>query len=223
MPRRPIIALVTAIALAAIGTLPVFGAALTNLNVRLISNVKPSANPLNYGDVWAENDIACLGVWLNYSVYNYGVGIYSISNPAAPVLLSVYSPSPTSQNQFELGAVRNKIGYFGSWSGGGLHVVSLTNPASPSLLCRIGATTGNVTNGFDRVHTIWLERNFLYEAAHVPGIVSVKVFDVSNPSAPVYLRDIVTTNTTKVHQITVRNKGAATILYTSGWGGNDNG
>src|SRR4029078_6229681 len=66
-------------------------------------------------------------------------------------------------------------------------------------------------------------RNFLYEAAHVPGIVSVKVFDVSNPSAPVYLRHIVTTNTTKVPQITVRNKGAAVILYTSGWGGADNG
>ncbi len=195
---------------------------LTNLNVRLISNVKPSANPLSYGDVWAENDIACLGVWLSYSTYNYGVGIYSISNPAAPVLLSIYNPSPTSQNQFELGAVRNKIGYFGSWSGGGLHIVSLTNPAAPVLLCRVGATTGNVTNGFDRVHTIWLERNFLYEAAHVAGIVSVKVFNVANPLAPVYLQDIVTTNTTKVHQITVRTKGASTILYTSGWGGNDN-
>src|SRR5882724_4974576 len=112
--------------------------ALTNLNIKLISNVKPSANPLSYGDVWAENDIACLGVWLNYSTYN---------------------PSPTSQNQGELGAVRNKIGYFGSWSGGGLHIVSLTNPSAPGLLCRVGATTGNVTNGFDRVHTIWLERN----------------------------------------------------------------
>jgi hypothetical protein len=195
---------------------------LTNLNIRLISNVRPSANPISYGDVWAENDLACLGVWLNYNTYNYGVGIYSISNPAAPFLLSVYSPSPTSQNQFELGAVRNRIGYFGSWSGGGLHIVSLTNPAAPLLICRVGATSGNVTNGFDRVHTIFLERNFLYEAAHVPGIVSVKVFDVSNPSLPVYLRDIVTTNTTKVHQITVRNKGNSTLLYTSGWGGNDN-
>jgi hypothetical protein len=198
-------------------------AALTNLNIHLVSNVKPSPNPISYGDVWAENDLACLGVWLNYSTYNYGVGIYSISNPAAPVLLGIYSPSPTSQNQFELGAVKNKIGYFGSWSGGGLHIVSLTNPAAPLLLCRVGATTGNVTNGFDRVHTVWLDGNFLYEAAHVPGIVSVKVFDVSNPLLPVYLRDIVTTNTTKVHQITVRNKGAQTLLFTSGWGGHDDG
>ncbi len=201
---------------------PLAHGALTNLNIRLVGSLKPSTNSLSYGDVWAENDIACLGVWLNFSP-SYGVGIISISNPAAPVLLSVYNPSPTSQNQFELGAVRNRIGYFGSWSGGGLHIVNLTNPASPQLLCRVGATTGNVTNGFDRVHTIWLERNFLYEAAHVAGIVSVKVFNVSNPSAPVYLQDIVTTNTTKVHQITVRNKGASTILYTSGWGGYDDG
>lgn len=196
---------------------------LTNLNLQLVSNVKPSTNAISYGDVWAEGDLACLGVWLGYSTYNYGVGIYSISNPAAPVLLSVYNPSPTSQNQFELGALRNRIGYFGSWSGGGLHIVSLTNPAAPLLLSRIGATTGTVTNGFDRVHTVFLERNYLYEAAHVAGIVSVKVFDVSNPFTPVYLQDIVTTNTTKVHQITVRNKGGQVILYTSGWGGNDNG
>lgn len=194
-----------------------------NLNLELVSNVKPTASPLSYGDVWAEGDLACLGVWLGYSTYNYGVGIYSLSNPAAPQLLSIYSPSPTSQNQFELGALRDRIGYFGSWSGGGLHIVSLTNPAAPQLLCRVGATTGNVTNGFDRVHTVFLERNYLYEAAHVAGIVSVKVFDVSNPAAPVYLQDIVTTNTTKVHQITVRNKGGQIILYTSGWGGNDNG
>ena len=66
--------------------------ALTNLNVRLVSNAKPSVNPVSYGDVWAEGDLACLGVWLNYSTYNYGVGIYSISNPAAPVLLSIKVP-----------------------------------------------------------------------------------------------------------------------------------
>lgn len=197
--------------------------AAANLNIKLVSILKPSANPLSYGDVWAENDIACMGVWLSYSTYNYGVGIFSISNPATPVLLSVYSPGPASQNQFELGALRNRIGYFGSWSGGGLHIVSLTNPASPTLLCRVGSTTGTVTNGFDRVHTVWLERNYLYEAAHVAGIQSVKVFDVSNPSLPVFLQNIVTTNTTKVHQITVRTKGPATLLFTSGWGGNDDG
>src|SRR5204863_3683881 len=85
------------------------------------------------------------------------------------------------------------------------------------------SSAGTITNGFDDVHTLFLERNFLYEAAHNPGIVSVKVFDVSNPSLPLYVRDIVTTNTTKVHQMTVGNKGTNTILYTSGWGGNSDG
>jgi hypothetical protein len=108
----------------------------------------------------------------------------------------------------------NRIGYFGSWSGGGVHIVSLTNPAAPQLLSRIGATTGTVTNGFDRVHTVFLERVFLYLAAHVPGLVSVKVFDVSNPILPVFLQDIVTTNTTKVHQMTVRNKGEVRCCFT---------
>src|SRR5437016_2706009 len=89
--------------------------ALTNLNIKLLSNAKPSTYPVSYGDVWAENDIACLGVWLNYSTYTNGVAIYSISNPANPVLLSVYNPTPLGNNQFELGAVRNKIGFFGSW------------------------------------------------------------------------------------------------------------
>jgi hypothetical protein len=132
---------------------------LTNLNLQFISKTNPVAGTISYGDVWAEGDLACLGVWLGYSANNYGVGIFSISNTAAPGLLSIYSPSPTSQNQFELGALRNRIGYFGSWSGGGLHIVSLTNPALPQLLCRVGATTGNVTNGFDRVHTVFLERS----------------------------------------------------------------
>ena len=190
---------------------------LTNLNLQLRSTLKPSANPISYGDVWAENDLAFLGVWLGYSTYSYGVGIISITNPDAPVLLSVYNSTNLSQNQFELGAVRNRIGYFGSWSSGGLHVVSLTNPASPAFLTRITAASGN---GFDRIHTVFLERDFLYEAAHVAGSVTVKVFSITNPVAPIFLRDITTTNTTKVHQMTVRNRGAQTLLFTSGWGGN---
>jgi hypothetical protein len=211
----------TSLFLAGVG--PSAAQTLTNLNLQLVSTAKPNTSPIDYGDVWAEGNLACLGVWRGYDAYSYGVGIYSISNPAAPILLSVYNSSPLSQNQFELGALRNRIGYFGSWSGGGVHIVSLTNPAAPQLLCRIGATTGNVTNGFDRVHTVFLERDYLYLAAHVPGIVSVKVFDVSNPTLPVYLQDVVTTNTTKVHQMTVRNKGGQVRLFTSGWGGNDNG
>jgi hypothetical protein len=198
----------------------------TKLNIRLVGTNRPPQASSGFGDVWAEGNIACLGVWTAYSTF--GVGIYDISNPASPSLLTVYNYSTTAQNRFEQGVIRNQILYAGCWggsgNGSGLHILSLTNPASPLLLSRITkSSAGTVTNGFDDVHTLFLERNFLYEAAHNAGIVSVKVFDVSNPSLPVYVRDIVTTNTTKVHQMTVGNKGASTILYTSGWGGNDNG
>ncbi|MEO6035701.1 MAG: immunoglobulin domain-containing protein, partial [Verrucomicrobiota bacterium] len=112
------------------------------------------------------------------------------------------------------GVVRNRIGYFGSWSGGGVHVVSLTNASAPLLLTRIDSSLG----GFNQVHTVFLERNFLYEAAHVAGINFVKVIDVSNPSAPFFVRDIISTNASKVHQITAIKKATSTILYTSDFG-----
>ncbi|MEO7297677.1 MAG: immunoglobulin domain-containing protein [Verrucomicrobiota bacterium] len=193
-----------------LGTLPVARAQ----NISLVSQREPNTNStISYGDTWGEGNIACLGIWLGYST-SYGVGIYDISNPSAPVLQSIYSSPTSSHNQFELGAVRNKIGYFGSWSGGGVHIVSLTNMALPTLLAQIGLVGG----GFDKVHTVFLERNFLYEAAHVAGVNTVKVINVTNPSAPSFVRNIVCTNAYKVHQITTVKKGTNTILYTSDFG-----
>ncbi|MFN7137839.1 MAG: immunoglobulin domain-containing protein, partial [Limisphaerales bacterium] len=190
-----------------------------NFNITPLSIARPYSGK-GYGDVWGEGDIACLGIYTGYNSGTlYGVGIYDISNPALPVFLANYRAASGSHNQFEHGMVRDRIGYFASWSGGGVHIVSLTNPASPQTLSAINTAS----NGFARVHTMFLERDFLYEAAHVAGIETVKVFNISNPSAPVFLQDIVTTNTTKVHQITVANKGTNVILYTSGWGGNSDG
>ena len=185
-----------------------------NINISFVSQREPNiSSSISYGDVWAEGNIACLGIWLGYST-SYGVGIYDISNPASPALLSVYSSPTSSHNQFELGVVRNRIGYFGSWSSGGVHIVSLTNASAPVLLSQIGSAGG----GFDKVHTVFLERNFLYEAAHVAGVNAVKVIDVSNPFAPFFVRDIVSTNASKVHQITAVKKGLSTLLYTSDFG-----
>ncbi|MBA4147489.1 MAG: fibronectin type III domain-containing protein [Verrucomicrobia bacterium] len=186
-----------------------------NFNITPLGNHRPLSGK-DYGDVWGEDNIACLGIWLGYSSSStpYGVGIYDISDPTEPTLLSTYLAASASHNQFEQGVVRNKIGYFASWSGGGVHIVSLTNPSSPQTLSIINTAS----NGFSRVHTMFLERDFLYEAAHVNNEQRVKIFDVSNPFAPIFLQDVVTTNTYKVHQITAAQKGANTILYTSGWG-----
>ncbi len=193
-----------------------------DFNITKYTNTIPLAGK-SYGDVWGEGNIACLGIWLGYSnLTYYGVGTYSITNPAAPVLLSTYvSADSFHHNQFEQGVVRNRIGYFGSWSGGGVHIVSLTNPSTPIRLSRITASTsgvGLVTNGFDRVHTLFLDRNFLYEAAHVDNTQSVKVFNISNPFAPVFVANIFSTNVVKVHQITAATNEGRVMLYTSGWG-----
>lgn len=209
-----------------------FGAVLSvnAQNISLVGTNKPVSGR-GYGDVWGEGNMACMGVWLSAIYASYGVGIFDISNPSSPALLTTYKPytGTTSANQFEQGVLRNKILYVGAWgnggnNGSGVHILSLTNPASPLLLSQITKNTaGSVTNGFNDVHTLFLERNFLYTAAHDVGTNTIKIFNVSNPFLPVYLWDVVTTNTTKVHQITVANKGTSTILYTSGWGGNDNG
>lgn len=185
-------------------------------NISLVGERGPFPSSHKYGDVWAEGDIACVGAFSKYpSTPSYGVAIFSITNPANPVLLSNYDPNPGGNNQFEQGVVRNRIGYFASWSGsgGGLHIISLTNPASPMLLSRIGRVTGTVTNGHDLVHTMFLERDFLYEADHATPVV--KVFNVGNPFAPTFVRNIVTTDPQRIHQITV----VSNRLFTSGWGG----
>jgi len=198
----------------------------TKVNVKLVGSHKPSVTLGGLGDVWGDGNIAIMGVWTSYT--NYGFGIYDISTPSAPNLIKTYNYSTTAANRFEQGVIRSNILYVGSWGGSsggsGLHIFTITNPAAPVRISRITASTaGTVINGFDNVHTLWLERDFLYEAAHNVDIVSVKVFNVTNPAAPAFLRDITTTNTTKVHQMTVRTKGAQTVLFTSGWGGNSDG
>ena len=188
-----------------------FSAQAQNINITLVSQREPNASSsIQYGDVWGDGNIACLGVYQGYTT-PYGVGIYNISTPSSPTLLTTYNTTG-SENQFEQGIVRSNIGYFASWSGGGLHIVSLTNPAVPLSIINVAS------NGFARVHTMFLERNFLYEAAHQNTTNWVKVFDVSDPAAPVFIRNITAAGAYKIHQITAIKKGAQTILYTSDFG-----
>ena len=49
-----------------------------NINISLVSQREPNiSSSISYGDVWAEDDIACLGIWLGYNTSN-GVGIYAV-------------------------------------------------------------------------------------------------------------------------------------------------
>lgn len=72
---------------------------------------------------------------------------------------------------------------------------------------------GSGIGGYDKVHNVFIENGFLYEADSRTN--KVKVFDVQTPDKPIFVRDIVTTDSVLIHDITVINSR----LYSSGWGG----
>ena len=175
-------------------------------NVRLRGHIDPFPGDFRYGDVWGEGHFAYLA---SYS--GYGIMIIDISDPALPVLAGYYNPP--EGGRFQDVVVINGIGYFSTESFGsgttGVHVVDVRDPAHPRLLSQI--TTAN--SGFQWVHELAVGEGILYEAdSRTP---TVKVFDVANPAAPVFVRDIVTTDPFFIHAISVINGR----LYTSGWGG----
>ncbi len=167
--------------------------------MQLVSQLDPFTGNNRYGDVWGAGNYAYIG-----SFSGSGVGIIDISNPSAPFLAANYGAV-----QFKDVKVQNNIGYFANDGGGGVDIVDLSNPASPSLLTQINVGL----NGFSSVHNVFSANGFLYEAN--TGTSTVKVFDVSTPSSPFFVRDIVTTDPTFIHDMTVVNNR----LYASGFGG----
>jgi hypothetical protein len=174
-------------------------------NIRLRSQMDPSsiASNLQYADLYGEGNIAVLGTYDASGAY-----IFDISNPDRPVLASWYNPSPAQQMLEAL--VRNSIGYFGSGNSGGVHVVNLTDPYHPALITKITSTNGG---GYNTIHEILLDGNYLYETdSRTP---TVKVINISNPAAPVFVRNIVTSDPRFIHAVHIANGR----LFTSGWGG----
>jgi uncharacterized protein (TIGR03437 family) len=173
-----------------------------DLNVRMLAQLDPFPDNNRYGDVWGEGNYAYLG-----SFNGSGVMIIDISNLSAPVLVGHYNPPIGAR--FQDVVVIGGIGYFSSESDGGVHIVDVRDAANPRLLSQITAAQ----NGYPRVHELFVADGVLYEAdSRTP---TVKVFDVRNPVAPVFVRDILTTDTRFIHNITALNGR----LYTSGWGG----
>src|SRR5437899_200518 len=85
----------------------------TKLNITLVASNNPPQATSGFGDVWGEGNLACMGVWTAYSTF--GIGIYDISTPSAPTLLTVYNYTNTVKNRFEQGVIRNRILYVGCW------------------------------------------------------------------------------------------------------------
>ena len=101
------------------------------------------------------------------------------------------------------------IGYFASDNGGGLHIVDLSDPTTPTLISQVTSAD----SGYNRIHNVFYADGFLYEADSRTQVV--KVFDVSDPNNPSFVRDITAAANPFVHDVTVRGSR----LYASGWSG----
>ena len=173
------------------------------VSFNLVKQLDPFSGDNRYGDVWGEGNYAYIG-----SFAGSGVGIIDISTPGSAFLAATYNVG-SSGSQFKDIKVHNGIGYFASDNGGGMHIVDLSDPTTPSLLSQITSSQG----GYNSIHNVFIDGGFLYEADSRTS--TVKVFDVSNPGSPAFVRDIVTTDPSFIHDITVVNNR----LYTSGFGG----
>ncbi|MEJ7860068.1 MAG: FG-GAP-like repeat-containing protein [Pyrinomonadaceae bacterium] len=178
--------------------------------VRLRSQITPDCqasfgNPKwKFADIYADGNIAVQGS------YNCrGAFIYDISNPDAPKLSAWYNPG--NNQQFLEAIVVGTRGYFGSGSGGGVHIVDLTNPTMPKLL---GIVDSNNGNGHNSIHEMLVWGNYLIENFNGFSSKIIKVINISNPSNPVFIRDINPTEVNWVHAMHIRGNR----MFTSGWG-----
>ena len=176
--------------------------------VRLRSLVTPPCDSggsnLRFADLYGDGNIAVQG-----SYACRGAFIYDISNPDAPVLASWYNPG-NNQNFLEAIVVGNR-GYFGSGTGGGVYIVDLTNPYSPQLLGIVNPANGN---GLGSIHEMLIWGNLLIENANTFTNKTIRVINISNPAAAVFVRDIIPTDPLWVHAMHIRGNR----MFTSGWG-----
>jgi hypothetical protein len=178
--------------------------------VRLRAQITPncgSSSNLKFADIYGDGNIAVMGS------YNCrGAFIFDITNPDAPVLANWYNPG--SNQQFLEAIVIGNRGYFGSGNGGGVHIVDLTNPYSPVLLGTVGTANG----AFSSIHEMMVidQGGARYLIENFNGFTSkiLKVINITNPAAPVFVRDINPTEVSWVHAMHIRGNR----MFTSGWG-----
>ncbi len=184
--------------------------------VRLRSEITPTCSSgtsrWKFSDIYADGNIAVQGS------YNCrGAFIYDISNPDAPTLTSWYNPG--ANQQFLEAIVIGNRGYFGSGNSGGVHIVDLTNPASPQLLGIVNSANGNGHNSIHEMMVITQNgQTYLIENSNALSNKIIKFINVTNPAAPVFVRDLNPTEPQWVHAMHIRGN----IMITSGWGNSSN-
>ena len=175
--------------------------------VRLRAQITPDCGVdsiSKFADIYADGNIAVQG-----SFNCRGAFIYDVSNPDAPILSAWYNPG--GNQQFLEAIVVGNRGYFGSGNGGGVHIVDLSVPSNPKLLGVVNSTNGN---GFNAIHEMVVHGDYLIENYNGLSNKIIKVINVSNPAAPVFIRDITPTEASWVHAMHVRGNR----MFTSGWG-----
>jgi hypothetical protein len=111
------------------------------IHITLRGTSNPVPGRYRYSDVVAEGNYAYLASWSTSS----GVLIVDISTPEAPKKVATYAPA-NSKNMQGI-AVLNGIGYFASDSGGGVHIVNLSDPVHPVQITRITSASCIATSG----------------------------------------------------------------------------
>lgn len=172
-----------------------------------------------YSDVWQHGDFAYLGSFQNQN----GVQIIDISDPANPTFAANFTSTLTgADNQFRDIHVQTDpdsgqdIAFFSSDSvntttgtSGGVHIVDVTNPFAPVELFWINPSNG----GYNRVHTITVDGDYLYESDTRTPVV--KVFNIDNPAAPFFVRNITSPSGGPVHESTALNGRLYTAVINS--------
>src|ERR1044072_1286225 len=180
--------------------------------IKLRGQINPTCavtSNTKFSDIFADGNIAVQG-----SYGCRGAFIYDISNPANPTLASWYNPG--ANQQFLEAIVSGNRGYFGSGNGGGgVHIVDLSNPSNPVLLGTVDSTHGN---GHNFIHEMVVfdeggQRFLIENFTSLGGNKTLKIINVTNPAAPVFVRDLIPTEPLWVHAMHVRGNR----LFTSGW------
>jgi hypothetical protein len=174
------------------------------IHVNLRSNSNPSPGTDNYSDVVADGNYAYVSSWHNTS----GVWIVDVSNPDAAKYVTHYAPSGSGNMQGI--EVLNGVGYFGDDNGNGIYIVDLSNPLTPKLITKITSPIG-----YKYVHDLTLDGNGHMFVPHYRVDDNVQVWNVSDPAHPYLQMTLTGTDSSSVHDVTVKNNR----LFMNGWGG----
>ncbi len=192
-----------------------FATTVSAQKIRIRSQITPTCattSNLKFSDIYADGNIAVVG-----SFNCRGAFIINISNPDAPTLSAWYNPG--ANQQFLEAIVIGNRGYFGSGNGGGVHIVDLTNPTAPTLLGIVNSTNGS---GHNSIHEMVVfnqaGQTYLLENFNSLSNKIIKVINITNPAAPVFVRDINPTEAQWVHAMHIRGNR----MFTSGWGNSSN-